>query len=229
MAFFKTSIGKNIHYEISGEGNPVVLLNGIMMSTASWAPFLPNLNKSCKVILVDLLDMGTSDDMGDREQYLQALQADMLSELITFLGYEKVSIMGISYGGEVAIQFAIYHKEQLARLMLFNTAAYTSDRLYAVGEGWNIAGDLRNGEMYYNATIPYFYSLQYYDGNKQWMESRKATLVNLFSQEKFLERMKRLVKSTETYDVRDRLCEIEAPTLILGSCGFTRLRTLQYV
>ena len=80
--FFNSSINKKIYYEIHGKGNPVILLNGIMMSTASWKPFLPALSKTCKVILVDLLDMGQSDNMADREQYVQPLQADILSEFV---------------------------------------------------------------------------------------------------------------------------------------------------
>ncbi len=219
--YFNSSIDKKIYYEIHGEGNPVILLNGIMMSTASWKPFLPALSKTCKVILVDLLDMGLSDNMADREQYEQPLQADILSEFVDHLGLKKVSIMGISYGGEVAIEFACKYPDKLAKLMLFNTAGYTSDRLWASGEGWNAVGETLNGEAYYAITIPYFYSVKFFDENRAWMEGRKQILSELFSNKDFQDRMRRLVLSTEHYDYRDRLKEITAKTLILGCLADT--------
>ncbi len=217
MAYFESSIGKKIYCEISGQGEPLVLLNGIMMSTASWAPFVPVLSKQMTVILVDLLDMGKSDSMDDVPQYEQSLQADILSELVTFLGYEKVSVMGISYGGEVALQFALNHPTQIDKLMLFNTSAHTSQWLYDISQGWNATGERRDGATYYNITIPYFYSAQFYERRNDWMERRRNTLHNVFCDKKFQDRMARLVESTLHYDVRERLGEITAPTLILGS------------
>ncbi len=217
MSYFKSSIGKKIYYEVSGKGAPLIMLNGIMMSTASWKPFVPALAKNMKVILVDLLDMGKSDSMGDMPQYMQSLQADILSELVEHLGYEKVSVMGISYGGEVALQFALNHHSQIDKLMLFNTTAHTSKWLYDISEGWNATGERRDGETYYNITIPYFYSAQFYEKNIEWMNSRRKTLHAVFCDDNFQDRMNRLVQSTLHYDVRNRLDEVIAPTLILGS------------
>ncbi len=217
MSYFKSSIGKKIYYEVSGRGEPLIMLNGIMMSTASWQPFVPVLSKKMKVILVDLLDMGKSDSMGDMPQYMQSLQADILSELVTHLGYEKVSVMGISYGGEVALQFALNHPSQIDKLMLFNTSSHTSKWLYDISEGWNATGARRDGETYYNITIPYFYSAKFYESHLDWMDRRRKVLHATFSDDNFQERMGRLVLSTLHYDVRQRLQEIVCPTLILGS------------
>ncbi len=217
MAYFKSSIGKNIYYEKKGEGEPLIMLNGIMMSTASWAAFTPVLSKQMTVILVDLLDMGKSDSMDDVPQYMQSLQADILSELVSYLGYEKVSVMGISYGGEVALQFALNHPSQIDKLMLFNATAHTSKWLYDISEGWNNTGERLDGETYYSITIPYFYSSQFYESHIDWMERRRKVLYATFSDPVFQSRMGRLVRSTLHYDVRQRLSEIMCPTLILAS------------
>ena len=56
--------GKRVHYQILGEGRPLLLLNGIMMSTKSWAPFLNAFQQGGnRLILVDLLDQGESEAM----------------------------------------------------------------------------------------------------------------------------------------------------------------------
>lgn len=40
---------KHIYYETYGEGEPIVILNGIMMSTASWAPFVDILSEKKQI------------------------------------------------------------------------------------------------------------------------------------------------------------------------------------
>ena len=48
MAYMEIK-GKKIYFEKHGEGEVLVLLNGIMMSTASWLPFIDILSKDNKV------------------------------------------------------------------------------------------------------------------------------------------------------------------------------------
>ena len=54
---FKNNI---IHYEVYGEGKPLIILNGIMMSTNSWVIFKDAFSKNNQLILVDFLDQGQS-------------------------------------------------------------------------------------------------------------------------------------------------------------------------
>ena len=52
---------KSIYYEEHGTGKPIVVLNGIMMSTASWAEFVEPFSANNRLILLDMLDQGRSD------------------------------------------------------------------------------------------------------------------------------------------------------------------------
>lgn len=45
--------GKKVYYELHGEGEPILVLNGIMMSTESWNAFKPSFSKDNLLILVD--------------------------------------------------------------------------------------------------------------------------------------------------------------------------------
>ncbi len=47
--------GSKIYYEVHGEGEPLILLNGIMMSTVSWKAFVPVLKENNKLILMDFM------------------------------------------------------------------------------------------------------------------------------------------------------------------------------
>ncbi len=51
---------KSIYYEEYGQGEPLILLNGIMMSCMSWAEFIEPFSVHNRLILVDFLDQGRS-------------------------------------------------------------------------------------------------------------------------------------------------------------------------
>ena len=46
----------SIYYEVYGKGKPLLILNGIMMSTASWQMFIASFSQKNQLILVDMLD-----------------------------------------------------------------------------------------------------------------------------------------------------------------------------
>lgn len=206
---------KDIYYDVQGSGRPVVFLNGIMMSTASWEPFVSAMSERNMFIRVDFLDQGKSarSDVA----YTQDLQVEVLHELFSHLGLDGAAVMGISYGGEVALRFAVRYPELVDRLILSNTAACTSDWLKDIGHCWNRVGATLDGEAYYDLAIPVIYSPGYYERKREWMENRRKVLVPLFSSREFQDRMKRLVDSAEHHDCRSELERITAPTLVISS------------
>jgi pimeloyl-ACP methyl ester carboxylesterase len=207
---------KKVFYEDEGNGQPIILLNGIMMSTRSWAPFVETFKANNRLIRVDFFDQGQTDKLIG-QSYTHQIQVDLLKALFDHLKLEQASIVGISYGGEIAIQFAIQHKPLVNRLVLFNTAAYTNPWLRDIGRAWMAAAKTRNGEAYYNTAIPVIYSPSFYESNQSWMQNRKKILVPVFSNEVFLDQMERLTLSSESYDVRETIHTIEAETLIVSA------------
>lgn len=208
--------GKDVFYLVEGTGKPIVILNGIMMSTKSWTPFVSSLTVYNQLIRLDFFDQGLSAKLPDTT-YTQQIQVDLLSALLHHLNLSKVSIVGISYGGEVAVQFAIQYPDMVDRLLLFNTTAYTSPWLKEIGRGWIAAGKTRNGQAYYQTTIPVIYSPHYFESRLDWMKKREQVLIPIFSNPDFLDAMERLTLSAESYDVRDKLSLITAKTLIVSA------------
>src|SRR5690554_2595670 len=136
MAYFDFQ-GKKIYYETHGEGKPLILLNGIMMSTKSWGIFVEAFSANNRLILLDFLDQGQSDKV--YEEYTQDLQVEVLYALIKELGYDKVNLLGISYGEEVALRFIANYEDKVERLVLFNTSHRTSPWLKDIGDAWNLS------------------------------------------------------------------------------------------
>lgn len=212
--------GKKVHYEIHGNGGePIVLLNGIMMSTASWKPFIECMTVHNTLVLVDFFDQGQSERMtASYDHSIQVALLDaVLEKVAAEIWYEKFNIMGISYGGEVAIQYALAHPDRVRRLILANTCGRTSCWLKKIGDGWNEVAKTGNGFAYYLTTIPVIYSTKFYEDRADWMEGREAFLTAHFSKPEVLQALIRLTDSSVTYNVVDRLHEITCPTLIISS------------
>ena len=93
--------GKKVYYETYGEGRPLLLLNGIMMSCASWKEFIEPLSAQNMLILVDMLDQGKSEKM--TEAYDHAVQLRLVDALLDELKLEKC-VIATQIGSGVAHQ-----------------------------------------------------------------------------------------------------------------------------
>ncbi len=206
--------GIDVAYQTIGTGRPFLVLNGILMSMASWKSFEEVFSANNQVILLDMADQGLTSRM--TENYTQQLQVEIIDALLDHLALDKVSIMGISYGGEVALQYVLAHANRVDRLVLANTASRTSSWLRDIGYGWNEVGEQANGYAYYLTTIPIIYSTAFYQENKDWFDNRKVLLSNLFDNKEVMTTFRRLVDSAEHYNVTDRLGEINCPTMIIS-------------
>lgn len=214
MSQFKY-LNKNIYYTITGSGKPFILLNGIMMSTLSWEPFVKTFSENNMLIRVDFLDQGQSDKVDFA--YTHQEQIDLVKALLDHLEMKQISIVGISYGGEVALGFACQYPDYVDRLVLFNTTSYTSTWLKDIGRSWIAVGKTRDGAAYYKTTIPIIYSQKFYENNYEWMQAREKKLNVAFSNPVFLDSLERLTLSSETYDIRDRIASLKKQTLIVAA------------
>lgn len=213
-------MGKKVYYEVHGtSGEPIVILNGIMMSTNSWKPFIEGMSAHNILVLVDFFDQGQSARM--TEPYDHSVQVELLHALLEEMSgqlwYEKYTVMGISYGGEVALQYALAHPERVRRLVLANTCARTSGWLRKIGDGWNEVAKTGNGYAYYLTTIPVIYSTKFFEDRAEWMANREEFLKNYFSNPEVLSALIRLTDSSRDYNVVSRLGEIKCPTLVISS------------
>lgn len=206
--------GKPIYYEVHGVGRPLLLLNGIMMTCTSWAPFLKAFtNAGSQVILLDLMDQGKSSAFS--EGYTIPDQADLASSLLSHLGITGADVLGTSYGGAVALALAIRHPQRVGRLLLAATRAYTDPLFHGMCESWLHA--LASPKAFYTATIPLFYGATFQEENRVWMADRRKLLEKtVFSNADFMARMQRLILSIMDLDLRDQLKHIACPALVLA-------------
>lgn len=206
--------GITVQYKVIGTGRPMLVLNGILMSMASWSAFEGTFSANNQLILLDMADQGLTSRM--TESYTQQFQVEIVEALLVHLSLDQVSIMGISYGGEVALQYVLAYPHRVDKLVLANTASRTSIWLRDIGYSWNEVGAQANGLAYYFTTIPVIYSTEFYQDNQSWFDNRKIVLSELFESPQVMATYKRLVDSAEHYNVTDKLSQIKSPTLIIS-------------
>ncbi|MFD2589163.1 alpha/beta fold hydrolase [Croceitalea marina] len=97
--------GKNIYYEVYGEGEPLFLLHGYSQSSKSWKPYIKDYDKEYEVYLVDLTGHGKSEPF--KENLSIKSVAEDLNALIQYLELEKIKAIGFSFGGDVLYQLAL--------------------------------------------------------------------------------------------------------------------------
>lgn len=108
--------GHRLAYREAGEGAAIVLLHGLTASSVSWVPVGNRLAEGARVLAPDLLGHGASDK--PRGDYSPAAHANLLRDLLKEVGCDRVTLVGHSFGGGVALQFAYQFPEQCERLVL---------------------------------------------------------------------------------------------------------------
>src|SRR4051812_27256974 len=113
---FVTIHGHKRAYVKTGSGPALLLLHGLGCDHTTWDPALRALATKFTVIAPDLLGHGASDK--PRADYSVGGYANGMRDLLTVLGVDQVTVIGHSFGGGVAMQFAYQFPERTQRLML---------------------------------------------------------------------------------------------------------------
>lgn len=110
--------GAEIHYQVLGQGAPVILIHGLLIGNMAGFYFgiAAELAKKNKVILYDLRGHGLSEKTVDGYT-LEQMVVD-LELLVKEVGLDKVSLAGHSYGGLVALRFALKNPAIVDRLIV---------------------------------------------------------------------------------------------------------------
>lgn len=96
--------GTNVHYHVSGEGVPVVLLHGWGANIQAFAPVHQFLEKHFKVWSIDFPGFGESEE--PPEPWTVGDYTNMLEKFLKKLGIEEPILIGHSFGGRVSIKYA---------------------------------------------------------------------------------------------------------------------------
>jgi pimeloyl-ACP methyl ester carboxylesterase len=108
--------GQQLSYVDSGSGPVVLFIHGILGSQGHWAHLVDKMDDDNRVLVPDLFGHGESaKPLGD---YSLSSHAATMRDLLDHLGVERVTLVGHSLGGGIAMQFYYLFPERVDRLVL---------------------------------------------------------------------------------------------------------------
>ena len=112
--------GLKLYYEIEGDGEPVVLIPGFAAGRWIWFKQTSDLSRNFRVIVFDPRGVSASDKPEGSQTI--SLLADDVAHLLQTIGIESAHIVGASFGGFVAQEFALKYPAITRKLVLCCTS-----------------------------------------------------------------------------------------------------------
>ena len=112
--------GMQVYYEVSGSGDPLVVLHGAYMNIPSMGAIIPKLAETHKVYAFEFQGHGRTTDI-DRPITYPAL-ADDAAAFMDAVGLQKADVFGYSMGAAAGLQLAIRHPDKVSKLVAASVA-----------------------------------------------------------------------------------------------------------
>lgn len=221
---FITVNGVELFYAEEGSGPPCLLLHGGPgLDHHEFVPWLTPLASTARLIYLDYRGNGRSPRISP-EQFTTAAVVEDLEALRQSLGFAQMAVLGHSFGGFIALCYALTHPDTVSRLIIscsapsFDIAAEVEEQLANFGSPAVAAAFARENEMqtdedmraiifdelpFYFTTYPKEIRLRAEDWARRTRYS--AALSSWWS-----------VNQLPLYDVRPRLGELHMPTLVIA-------------
>lgn len=116
--------GMQMYYEVSGQGDPLLVLHGAYMNIEAMGAIIPMLAESHRVYALELQGHGRTTDI-DRPITYPNL-ADDVAAFMDAVGLEKADVFGYSMGAAAALQLAIRHPAKVNRLVVASASYDTT-------------------------------------------------------------------------------------------------------
>jgi pimeloyl-ACP methyl ester carboxylesterase len=118
----------NVYYEIHGEGEPLLLIEGLGYSSWMWFKQIPDFSKEYKVIVFDNRGVGNTDK--PESEYTIEMMADDAAGLLKALRLDSAHVLGVSMGGFIAQEMALKYPSIVKSLVLASTSSRGKDSVY---------------------------------------------------------------------------------------------------
>jgi len=202
--------GVSLHYEMAGQGDPILFIHGLGSSGRDWEMQVPFFAPNYRVVTVDMRGHGQSDK--PRGPYSVRLFAEDTAHLIQALAIAPAHVVGISMGGMIAFQLALDHPELVRSLVIVNSgpemvARTFKERLAVQQRLWitRLLGMRKMGEVLSQRLFP-----------KPEHETQRAMLVERWA-ENDARAWRDSLRAIVGWSVADRLGEIRIPTLVVAA------------
>ncbi len=115
------------HVVTSGpqDAPPLVLLHGMLATLTMWSPNVADFSKEYRVYAIDTMGQPGKSIPDPDEQIRDAVDyAVWLSAVLNGLNLDRIFLVGMSYGGWIALEFAMTTPERVRKLVLLSPAGF---------------------------------------------------------------------------------------------------------
>jgi len=117
-----------LYFREYGNGDPVIILHGLLGSSGNWHTVANRLSSQYRVISVDLRNHGQSPHHDDFDYNVMA---EDIHKLLIKENIDSAYFMGHSMGGKVAMEFALSYPEKVKKLVVVDIAPVSYDPIHA--------------------------------------------------------------------------------------------------
>jgi pimeloyl-ACP methyl ester carboxylesterase len=205
--------GLEIHYDVHGEGDPLICVHGLSCDRRAWALQIEPFSHEYQAVFFDNRDVGQSSLA--TEAYSTADMADDVLALADHLGFDTFHLLGVSLGGMASQHVALKAPERVRTL----TLAVTHGGVQAAGRlrGRLLGSYARHlpREDQVDNLLYLCYTEAFFENEEMYSFMRNALLENPYPQPP--EAFARQAAAGAHHDVRDRLGELTMPVHVIGA------------
>lgn len=133
---FTAKDGTDIHYQITGDGAPVILVHGYMSNIDHmWERVIPTLEENYRVIAIDIRGHGRSDKPDSSDSYGLNMGRDII-ELMDFLEIDQAHLVGYSMGAMIGMKLAVEYPEKLLSFISGGSGIYEKDVIDSISDNY---------------------------------------------------------------------------------------------
>lgn len=202
-------------HRVTGKGEPLLLLNGALMSHAAWQPVAIPLEGSYKVVRCDF--RGQLFSSGKPQPDLDAHLADVL-RLLDHLQIGRVHLAGASFGSLIALKLATLHPRRVASITAITSTDWIDEKawheLEVVRQACLEAAGGGDGGKVSDLSLKMF-SADYLASHADDLALQRNWISML--PEDWFRGVAAILEAVQNLDLRPRLPEIRCPVLVVGA------------
>jgi 2-hydroxymuconate-semialdehyde hydrolase len=138
--------GITTNFHDTGDGSPVLLIHGSGPGVSAWANWrltIPELKKNNRVIAPDMVGFGFSERPKNHHYSMDNWIAHAIG-LLDALKLDKVSVVGNSFGGALALGLAIRYPERIDKIVLMGSVGVPFDITNGLDKVWGYTPSIEN-------------------------------------------------------------------------------------
>jgi pimeloyl-ACP methyl ester carboxylesterase len=201
--------GLEIAYMEKGSGTPIVLLHGALSDSRAWKNQIAELSEKFHVVAWDAPGCGRSSDPPDT--YSLTGYAECLASLIEHLELDSPHILGLSFGGGLALEFYRIYPKIPGSLILVSAYAGWAGSLPAREVEKRLQNGLKQSEMPPEQVVKMWLPTLFTDSTPDDVVKESARIMSDFHPDG----MRTMLRAFAKADLSGMLQEIKVPVLLL--------------